>query len=208
MKKLVKLTESDLHAIVEDAAMNVLNNLKKKDEQDDEFNEQPTNSLVGEGQIKVNESQLFDIIKESVCQILRESGDKHRFGLGKYGLAMDAANKAQALGRFDQADNLRSHGAEAFNDEFGTNGFEMDQFGRVNHVGSDGARRIYRPTSLMKHYKEKADQHYDGMDKAFREYSRENGEIKNAARTAKAFPRKKMTGGLDAVEKLDAQLNK
>ena len=59
----------------------------------------------------------------------------------------------------------------------------------------------------MKHYKEKADQHYDGMDKAFREYSRENGEIKNAARTAKAFPRKKMTGGLDAVDKLDAQLN-
>lgn len=207
MKKLVKLTESDLHAIVEDAAMNVLNNLKKNDEQEDEFNEQPTNDLVGEGQIKVNESQLFDIIRESVHQILKESGDKHRFGLGKYGLAMDAARKARSLGRFDQSDNLMRHGKDAFNQEYGTNEFDMDDFGRVNYNDGKGNRLIYRPASTMKHYKEKADQHYDGMDKAFREYSRENGEIKNAARTAKAFPRKKMTGGLDAVDKLDAQLN-
>ena len=83
MKKQVKITESDLHAIVKNAVYTIFeevgndvsNNVETVEEgEEEEFNEQPTNDIVGEGkkQIKVSESQLKDIVKESVMKILSE----------------------------------------------------------------------------------------------------------------------------------------
>lgn len=47
----------------------------KSVEEEGEFNEQPTNDLVGEGrfQVKVNEAQLRKIVKESVNRILMKT---------------------------------------------------------------------------------------------------------------------------------------
>ena len=91
MKKQVKLTESDLKNVVKGAVMNILKeytdfdktkmygrpSFDYEDEEDyeDNFNEQPVNNLAAnEGrQYKVNESQLHQIIKESVMRILNES---------------------------------------------------------------------------------------------------------------------------------------
>lgn len=83
MKKQVKITESDLHAIVKNAVYtifeevgnNVSNSVETVEEgEDEEFNEQPTNDIVGEGKkpIKVSESQFKEIVKESVMKILSE----------------------------------------------------------------------------------------------------------------------------------------
>ena len=268
MKQQIKLTESELYAIVKEAAYNLIreygdrretrekmakaakrsvekgddstyhnaiNSLHKRnssksemsdfqkkfeentqkecgsiknleEEGEEEFNEQPTNNLASESKkpTKITESQLFGIIRESVKSILKEiceSGDSHRFGMGKYGLAMDAANKAKALGRNDQAYNLTSHAADAFNDEYGTDGFEMDQYGQLRHRGNDGKERLYRPNSKMNNLKSQIN--LQGGKDAYDNALRNNSFIKNASQTAKAFPRKKMTGGLNAIETVD-----
>ena len=221
MKKQIKLTEAELHNVIEGAVKNLLEyngaemakNMKlygrpsydddELDEFPNEFNEQPTNSVVGEnkGQYKVTESQLHQIIKESVLNVLNEIGDTHRFGVGKYGLAMDAASKADSLGRKEQADNIRSHGANAFNKEYGTNGFKMNDLGKLRHTGSDGIEREYTPKNKLKDIERHIN--LQGGKERYDKALRDNAFIKNAARTAKAFPRKKMTGGLDAISKVD-----
>lgn len=244
MKNAVKLIESDLHAIVEDAARNILkeygnlpqtrekmgmaakrgimkgdtsaydnamNSLGKRNSLRDDYNDfqkgfegenlnaQPGNNLVGE--MKVNESQLYDIIRESVRSILAEIGDTHRFGMGKFGLAKDAASKARSLGRRDQADNLESYGADAFNSEYGTDDFGMDEYGQLRHRGKDGKERMYRPQSSLRSL-EKQRGLQGGQDR-YDNALRNNSFIKNSAQVAKAFPRKKMTGGLNAIDTVD-----
>lgn len=124
MRNVVKITESDLHAIVEDAANRILreycgqdkkdakkrgiksaNAVKNGDsetynknvihltnskhasrklnsfqksfekgirEEEEDFNEQPANNLVGENQMKLSESQLFELLEESVKNVLAE----------------------------------------------------------------------------------------------------------------------------------------
>lgn len=210
MKKQVKLTESDLKNVVKGAVMNILKEytdfdkmktfgMSSFDEEADEdnFNEQPINNLAAnEGrQYKVNEAQLYQIIKESVYRILKESGEKHRFGVGKYGLAMDAASKAKSLGRIAQASNLMQHASDAFNKEYGTDSFEMDGYGDLRHMGDDNNKRLYRPNSRMNRLKTNKSV-YDKADE-------DNYYIRNAARTAKAYPRMKMTKGLSAVDTVD-----
>lgn len=150
---------------------------------------------------KVNESQFKNIVKESVRKLIKEVGEKHRFGKGAYGLAMDAAKKANRLGRYDQAANLISHAARYFNDEYGTDNFEMDEFGQLRHRGENNRETMYRPNSRIEQLKKIGSR--QNLDNAIEGNSR----IERAARTAKAYPRKKMTGGLDAINTVDAQLN-
>lgn len=150
---------------------------------------------------KVNESQFKNIVKESVRKLIKEVGEKHRFGKGAYGLAMDAAKKANRLGRYDQAANLTSHAARYFNDEYGTDNFEMDEFGQLRHRGENNRETMYRPNSRIEQLKKMGSR--QNLDNAIEGNSR----IERAARTAKAYPRKKMTGGLDAINTVDAQLN-
>lgn len=182
--------------------MNIYGRPSYDEHEFDDFNEQPVNNIAAESkQYKVNESQLKDIIKESVMQVLNEIGDKHRFGMGKYGLAMDAASKAEALGRSKQAASLRSHGAEAFNKEYGTDGFEMNDLGQLTHIGDDKIVRMYRPQSRLN--KLKSQTNLTGGEKRYEDALRHNSFIKNAAQTAKAYPRKKMTGGINAIDNVD-----
>ena len=150
---------------------------------------------------KVNETQFKNIVKESVKKLIRETGEKHRFGKGAYGLAMDAAKKARSLGRYDQADNLMAHAARYFNDKYGTDGFEMDELGRLKYTTDSGRQTTYKPESRINRVEKLAgrDAYYDAING--------NERIKKAASTAKAYPRKRMTGGLDAIDTVDAQLN-
>jgi len=246
MKTQIKLTESDLHAVIEGAVRNILkeygdlkstrekmgqaasrgvkrgdtstyhnamNSLGKRGSSKNDYgdfqngfegeklNSQPSNNIVGENQVKLTEYQLKEVIKESICRILCEVGDTHRFGMGKYGLAMDAASKAKSLGRTQQADNLTKHGAEAFNSEYGMNGFEMDDYGQLRHRGDDGKERMYRPKSVIRKL-ERQKTLQDG-EKRLDGALRNNSFIKNAAQTAKAFPRKKMTSGINAIDTVD-----
>lgn len=154
---------------------------------------------------KVNESQFKNIVKESVKKLIREVGEKHRFGKGAYGLAMDAAKKARSLGRHDQADNLTSHAARYFNQDYGTDGFEMDKYGQLNHTGDLGRQTMYRPASKIRHMEKNTG--YLGGRQALDDANRGNERIRRAASTAKAYPRKRMTGGLDAIDTVDSQLN-
>ena len=249
MKNAIQLTESDLKAIVEDAARSILkeygnspqtrekmgmaakrgvmkgdtsaydnamNSLGKRNSLRDDYNDfqkgfedetlnaQPGNNLVGE--MRVNESQLYDIIRESVKSVLSEIGDTHRFGAGKYGLAMDAASKARALGRNDQANSLTRHGADAFNKEYGTGGFEMNDYGEL-YVDDDGTDRMYRPQSTLDKLESQRQNQVQGAANQLNVAKTNNHIIQNRARTAKAFPRKKMTGGLDAIDKVDRGLH-
>jgi len=177
------------------------------DFESDNLNDQPANNLANnesrniKSQIKLTEEQLHQVIKESVYEILRESGDTHRFGMGKFGLAKDAANKARSLGRRDQADNLESYGADAFNSEYGTDDFVMDEYGQLRHRGKDGKERMYRPQSALRSL-EKQRGLQGGQDR-YDNALRNNSFIKNSAQIAKAFPRKKMTGGLNAIDTVD-----
>ena len=173
----------------------------------DDFNEQPVNNLAANEskQYKVNESQLHQIIKESVLRVLKESGETHRFGQGKYGLAMDAASKAKSLGRYEQSANLTRHGADAFNQQYGTPDFEMDEYGQLRHKSDTGKERLYRPNSVMNRLKSNVG--LQGGKDALHNATVNNSFIRDAARTAKAFPRKKMTGGLDAIDTVDAGLH-
>lgn len=207
MIKQVKITESDLHAIIKgtlcalfEEAQSKMDDSIETVEEGEEFNEQPTNDIVGENKkmFKVNETQLKDIVKESVLRVLIESGELHPSGAGKYGLAMDAASKARALGRREQAANLTRHGANAFNQQYSTDNFEMDDYGQLRQKGEDGIERMYRPQSKMNNSYNK-----DNVQ----DWKAKNYQIKNFARTAKAFPRKKMTGGLDAVDKVDKYIH-
>lgn len=220
MKKQVKLTESDLKNVVKCAVMNILKeytdfdktkmygrpSFDYEDEEDDDFNEQPANNIASEGkQYKVSESQLYSILKESVMKILKESGDTHRFGAGKYGLAMDAASKARSLGRIKQSDNLKSYAADDFNERYGMNGFEMDEYGTLRHRGEDGKERMYRPSSMISNLEAQKGMQggSDRLDSALRN----NSYIKNAAQIAKAYPRMRMTKGLDVVDTVDRGLH-
>ena len=154
---------------------------------------------------KVNESQFKNIVKESVKKLIREVGEKHRFGKGAYGLAMDAAKKARSLGRHDQADNLTAHAARYFNDKYGTDGFEMDDFGRLKHTSDLGRQTMYKPGSKIRSLEKNTDSL--GGQQAFYDACDDNERIIRAARTAKAYPRKRMTGGLEAIDAVDSQLN-
>lgn len=166
-----------------------------KNLEEEGFNEQPTNDVVGE-------NKLYRIIKESVKNVLQEIGDTHRFHQGKYGLAMDAADKAKALGRTGQAANFEKYGSDEFNKLYGTPDFEMDEYGQLRHKGTDGKERMYRPQSKLDRIK-RVSPNNDRYDNAVSN----NYYIKNSANTAKAFPRKKMTGGLKAIDDVDNKLN-
>lgn len=212
MKRQIKLTESEFKSVIEGAVSKLVKEYTDFDkrkfygrassDEDDDFNEQPANNIASEGkQYKVNESQLYSIIKESVMKILKESGDTHRFGAGKYGLAMDAASKARSLGRIRQSDNLKSYAADDFNERYGMNGFEMDEYGTLRHRGEDGKERMYRPSSMIKNLE--AQKGLQGGNDKLDNALRNNSYIKNAAQIAKAYPRKKMTSGIDTIEKVD-----
>jgi len=150
---------------------------------------------------KVNESQFKNIIKESVKKLIREVGEKHRFGKGAYGLAMDAAKKARSLGRYDQADNLMAHAARYFNKDYSTDGFEMDNLGQLKYTTDSGKQIVYKPESRINRVEKLAGRnaYYDAING--------NERIKKAASTAKAFPRKRRTAGLNTIDAVDAQLN-
>ena len=151
--------------------------------------------------IRLTEQDLNRMIMETLDRVLKESGENHRFGQGKYGLAMDAAAKARKLGRIKQADNLVQHGSDAFNKEYGTGDFQMDDFGTLNYRGKNNDRMMYRPKSRMDKFKKL------GTKNDFERAELHNAEIDNAASTAKAFPRKKMQSGLDAIDAVDAGIN-
>jgi hypothetical protein len=186
--------------------MNIYGRPSYDEHEFDDFNEQPVNNIAAESkQYKVNESQLHQIIKESVLRVLKESGETHRFGQGKYGLAMDAASKAKSLGRYEQSANLTRHGADAFNQQYGTPDFEMDEYGQLRHRSDTGKERLYRPNSVMNRLKSNVG--LQGGKDALHSATINNSFIRDAARTAKAFPRKKMTGGLDAIDAVDAGLH-
>lgn len=73
---------------------------------DDELNSQPSNILASEGrkQMKVTESQLKDIIKESVRRILKEIGDTEEGQKKLGGLAARKSAKGDAKGFYDIED--------------------------------------------------------------------------------------------------------
>lgn len=84
MKKQVKLSEADLHQVIKGAVESLLKEYTDFDkmkmygeptQDEDDFNEQPVNDIANESkeQFKVTESQLKDIIKESVIRILNET---------------------------------------------------------------------------------------------------------------------------------------
>lgn len=210
MKKQVRLTEADIRNMVSDAVYSILESARNKsnveecgtvEEENDDFNDQPINNVAeNRKQVKVTESELLGMIKESVINTLNEIGDKHRFGKGKYGLAMDAASKAKSLGRKDQAYNFIRHASDAFNKEYGTDNFQMDEFGNLRYNGGR-EEMMYRPKSRM-----------DAFDKTNNRNAYDKADVNNAkinreASIAKAFPRKKMQGGLDAIDAVDAGIH-
>lgn len=77
-----------------------------EDFDDDELNSQPSNILAAEGrkQMKVTESQLKDIIKESVKRILREVGETEDGQRKLGGLAARKSAKGDAKGFYDIED--------------------------------------------------------------------------------------------------------
>ncbi len=217
MNKQVKLSESDFHDVVRGAVENILKeytnfdkekmygkpSYNKEDvEDDDELNAQPTNNLAtNEGkQYKVNEQQLHQIIKESVMRILNEIGDTHPSGEGNYALALDAADKATRLGRHQQAANLRSHASRYFNDRFGTEEFGMDDNGKVGYEEPDfwadytPYPELDKESDGITDYATQAERN-DAANALKKKYHN-NSEIERRASVARAYPRKRMTGGI------------
>ena len=84
MKQQIKLTESELKLVIENSVKRVIKEFEDSDmeyslgDENDDFNEQPTNDVVGENKIKVTESELKDIIKESVKRLLKEVGETEK----------------------------------------------------------------------------------------------------------------------------------
>ena len=167
-----------------------------------DLNDQPTNNLAtNEGkQYKVNEKQLHQIIKESVMRILNEIGDTHPSGEGNYALALDAADKAARLGRHQQAANLRSHASRYFNDRFGTEEFGMDDNGKVGYEEPDfwadytPYPELDKESDGITDYATQAERN-DAANALKKKYHN-NSEIERRASVARAYPRKRMTGGI------------
>jgi hypothetical protein len=105
-----------------------------------DFNTQPANNLAAEGrqQFKVTESQLKDIIKESVRSILKEIGDSQ---VGQYQLGRLAARKKEQ-GDDDAYKNVVNHAKLQWGADRGT-GSNQNAFGNGMHVGKDNAKQGY-----------------------------------------------------------------
>lgn len=105
-----------------------------------DFNTQPANNLATEGrqQFKVTESQLKDIIKESVRSILKEIGDSQ---VGQYQLGRLAARKKEQ-GDDDAYKNVVNHAKLQWGADRGT-GSNQNAFGNGMHVGKDNVKQGY-----------------------------------------------------------------
>ena len=105
-----------------------------------DFNTQPANNLATEGrqQFKVTESQLKDIIKESVRSILKEIGDSQ---VGQYQLGRLAARKKEQ-GDDDVYKNVVNHAKLQWGADRGT-GSNQNAFGNGMHVGKDNVKQGY-----------------------------------------------------------------
>lgn len=101
MKRQIKLTESELHSVIENAVNKIVSEytdneddyMPYEDEEYGSFNEQPINTIVGENTkkhmkniVKLTEGQLKAVIRESVNRVLNEIGDtpKGQYMLGKF----------------------------------------------------------------------------------------------------------------------------
>ena len=101
MKKLVKLTEGDLHRIIKESVNRIMNNSKKNE-----------SKKMNKKQIRLTESDLKQIIKESVNKILNEIGDtaKGQYMLGRLqGRQSKRGNRQQAMNTQDYATRQRTN---------------------------------------------------------------------------------------------------
>ena len=161
--------------------------------------------------IRLTESDLHKIIKESVNRILNEIGDTHESGEGDYALGLDAADKAEKLGRWQQADNLRQHAARYFNKRYGTEEFGMSDDGSVGYLEPD-FEATYTPYSNL-HKESDGIKNFDSQgernrasDSVRKKYD-DNQEIEKRASIAKAYPRKRMTGGIKSYNNFNNYMN-
>ena len=173
--------------------------------------------------IRLTESDLHRIVKESVNRVLNEIGGTHPSGEGNYALALDAARKARALGREQQAANFENYAQDYFNDRYGTENFGMDQGGQIHYAEPDFQAR-YSPdqevrglqnnfNKAQENYSnaynnfgggnEKTAKLYNDYDFAKRQYQRardNNAEIVRRGSALKAYPRKKTMGGIKSYQ--------
>lgn len=107
---------------------------------DDELNSQPANNLAAEGkkQMKVTESELKEIIKESVRSILKEIGNSQ---VGQYQLGRLAARKKEQ-GDDDAYKNVVNRAKLQWGADRGT-GSNQNAFGNGMHVGKDNVKQGY-----------------------------------------------------------------
>lgn len=140
--------------------------------------------------IRLTESDLHRIVKESVNKILRESGEylEKEMGLpkggGKYALAKKASRLAQKQGRYDQADRLDDYADEHFNNTFGfrndrnefcMNGMRLPEFNGENVPSPDA-------------------KHPDSSEK--------RAKIDRRINNLKAYPRMKAQKGMETYDKV------
>lgn len=153
--------------------------------------------------IRLTESDLHKIIKESVNRILNEIGDSYEKpveqgglglpkGAGKAYLAKKASQAAASKGRNDQAYNLKKHYVNTFNQNFGMSpeGFRMTDSGRLKFGDVD-----YVPGN--------DDPNAHGSAKSAND-RRKN--IRQSVNTLKAYPRMKINKGLDAYDSIQNAL--
>ena len=118
MKRQIKLTESELHSVIENAVNKIVSEytdneddyMPYEDKEYGAFNEQPINTIVGENTkkhmkniVKLTEGQLKAVIRESVGKILAEMDWR------TYQSAYDKSGKPK----------FRRAATNAFNREFG-----------------------------------------------------------------------------------------
>lgn len=125
MKKLVRLTEGDLHRIVKKSVQRIVSeasatpngfkHLFGTNKRDRDFPlEQPN---------RMSEGQLHQIVKESVRQMLSELDWK---------TYANAAKKRQAQGNWQSADSLRNQMVNSFNNKYATSDNEYNNYNGIS----------------------------------------------------------------------------
>ena len=146
--------------------------------------------------IRLTESDLHRIVKESVKRVLKESGEYLEKemdlpkGGGKYALAKKAAALAYKQGRGEQGSNLEDYADDYFNDTFGFNNDGNDF--RIN-----GMRRAEFNGEMIP-------SHNSPNQEAVNKREQLDKKMNNL----KAFPRMKARIGMETYDKVrDAKPN-
>ena len=116
------------------------NDLGDFNDEFEKLNSQPANNLANEGrnQIKVSESQLKEIIKESVMRILEKFGNSQ---VGQYQMGRLAARKKE-MGDEEGYKSIVNNAKLQWGADRGV-GTNQNAFGNGFHVGKDNVKHGY-----------------------------------------------------------------